>query len=80
MIDIKKPCKPILSEADRIKAQRIPVSRFLVVWSFRHNEYQYMETVWTDEEIQDVRIWDILSEHSTKEKAREFCEILKSLQ
>ena len=45
-------------------------SRFLVVFSTRHNEYQYMKTVWSDEDINDVGIWKILSEHSTKEDAR----------
>lgn len=47
------------------------ISRFLVVYDKRDETFGYMETAWTDEEL--FFIWDVISEHKTKDEARIAC-------
>lgn len=51
------------------------VHRFLLVFDKRDQQYQSMETAWTDEELKFR--WDVISEHHTKEQAIQACEAKK---
>lgn len=51
------------------------ISRFLVVYDNKDKKFYGMETVWSNEDVEGVKIyeggqrWKIYSEHNTKEEA-----------
>lgn len=55
------------------------ITRFLVVWEEKSQRYLHMETVWTDDEIENVGRWRVVSDHKTKDDARIECDRLNGV-
>ena len=56
------------------------IKRYVVVYDYPCESHQFMETVWTDDEINKVEMWRVKSEHKNKKQAQAECERLNALQ
>ncbi len=55
------------------------IKRFFVVYDYLSEKFQYMETAWSEEEVNKQEMWIVESEHNNKEEARKECDRLNAL-